>query len=396
MSAPTFSLLVFGVDLEEGLADTKRVRTLVDPLIAAEGAKVANLVKASPGDRLGRTVTADGIEVDRIPARASDPLAIPRLVLAGWRRLKQCRVAGARNVYFSYGHPDILTVWLALVARFLGYVVVFDIVEDQRHSNFQASLAFRIRLATSNLLIRRIAWLAHGTIAISEHLAAMVRECGGEGHPVAMIPIAVDTERFCPVDRPATDEVLVFWGGSITFAEGMRSNKDGLLELLAAFDACGDARLRLCISGKGDAASLEHLRSRIAACAHRDRIDFVGFLSAKEHLDLLGRADIAIMNRVNSSFANAGFPFKLGEYLAAGKAVIATDVGEIRSHLQDGRDALVIPPEDHSALVQAMRKLFSDAALRAELGRNARNLAVARFSSQSISARFRDFILSLK
>ena len=43
-----------------------------------------------------------------------------------------------------------------------------------------------------------------------------------------------------------------------------------------------------------------------------------GFLLEDEYYKILPHSDVLLMTRINSKYANAGFPFKLGEYLASG------------------------------------------------------------------------------
>lgn len=60
---------------------------------------------------------------------------------------------------------------------------------------------------------------------------------------------------------------------------------------------------------------------------YKDRNRHLGFLVDSAYSDTLSSAGILCMPRINNGYAYAvGFPFKLGEYLATGKPVIATAV----------------------------------------------------------------------
>ena len=65
-------------------------------------------------------------------------------------------------------------------------------------------------------------------------------------------------------------------------------------------------------------------------------------------------------------------PLKLAEYLAAGRAVVAPDVPQIADRVEQGEEAILVPPSDSTALATALRRLHDDPALRARLGANAR------------------------
>jgi len=73
-----------------------------------------------------------------------------------------------------------------------------------------------------------------------------------------------------------------------------------------------------------------------------------------------------------------GSPTKLFEYMAMGKAIAASALDQISQVLEHGRTALLVKPGDANELAEAMQRLAGDAQLRIELGRNARETALAR------------------
>lgn len=66
-----------------------------------------------------------------------------------------------------------------------------------------------------------------------------------------------------------------------------------------------------------------------------------------------------------------GSPIKLFEYMAMGKAVIASDVGQVSEIIQDGETGLLVKPGDHENLADAILNL-QDESERRRLGQNAR------------------------
>lgn len=63
-----------------------------------------------------------------------------------------------------------------------------------------------------------------------------------------------------------------------------------------------------------------------------------------------------------------GVPNSLIEAMAAGKPIVATDVGQVHELVHDGVNGILIPCNDEGALVQALEKLILNAKLRKEMG----------------------------
>jgi glycosyltransferase involved in cell wall biosynthesis len=73
-------------------------------------------------------------------------------------------------------------------------------------------------------------------------------------------------------------------------------------------------------------------------------------------------------------------PLKLYEYMAAGKAVVASAEGQIVDAIADGESGVLVPPGDSTALAEAIVSLLQDPGRRHCLGRKARQQAVAQHS----------------
>ena len=64
-------------------------------------------------------------------------------------------------------------------------------------------------------------------------------------------------------------------------------------------------------------------------------------------------------------------PLKIFEYMAQGRAIVASDLPVLREVLDHGRNAWLVPPEDNDAWTEAIAKLRANPALRNRLGRAA-------------------------
>lgn len=90
-----------------------------------------------------------------------------------------------------------------------------------------------------------------------------------------------------------------------------------------------------------------------------------------------------------------GSPTKLFEYMAMGKPIIASGIGQIAEVLQDGVNAVFMKHRDAEDLARKILLLASDPNVGGRLGRAARNDAVSRYSWQRNAQRVVDALQSL-
>lgn len=123
------------------------------------------------------------------------------------------------------------------------------------------------------------------------------------------------------------------------------------------------ANWSLTVLGEGPLRQeLETLRQRLGLA---DRVHFRG--RATDPSAFLRQADIFVMA---SRFE--GFPMALGEAMACGLPVIATDCPSGPAEMiRDGVDGVLVPNEDVEALASAMDHLMADEAQRHRLGSRA-------------------------
>jgi glycosyltransferase involved in cell wall biosynthesis len=121
-------------------------------------------------------------------------------------------------------------------------------------------------------------------------------------------------------------------------------------------------------------------RESITRAGLGTRTSFLGFV--EDPARVLGALDIALYPPLESD----GMSRVLFEYLAAGRAVIASRVGVAGEVLTDGESGLLVPGGDAPELARALDRLLDDDALRRRLGDGAAALAHERLTGARLTA----------
>jgi len=115
--------------------------------------------------------------------------------------------------------------------------------------------------------------------------------------------------------------------------------------------------------------------------AHLKITSVVHFLGFREDLRALTSIyDVAVL-----ASRTEAFPMVLLEYMAAGRAICATDVGSVSEVVSNRNEVLLVPADSPSAIADAVRTLLNDHDLSLRLSESARSTVTGRFSiSQTV------------
>lgn len=109
----------------------------------------------------------------------------------------------------------------------------------------------------------------------------------------------------------------------------------------------------------------ERMERNIAAADLQERFIFLG--AREDAPDLATLFDVVVMPSLWE-----GLPYALLEAMSAGKPVIASRVAGMADVIENGDNGLLVPPEDSTALAEAMLKLLENGTLRSSMGNRAR------------------------
>lgn len=136
---------------------------------------------------------------------------------------------------------------------------------------------------------------------------------------------------------------------------------------------------RIIIAGDGPARKL------LEECSRQLRVtDHVTFLGFRTDIsDLLAAADLVVLPSLRE-----GLSITLLEAMAAGKSIVATNIGSHRELAAQAEMAYLVPPADAPALCEAILRVAHDRALMTQLGRAARHLFETRYTEERMLTRY--------
>lgn len=205
------------------------------------------------------------------------------------------------------------------------------------------------------------------------------------------VPMTVDLDRFS-IDKAEDNK----YGSYIAYCGNMAGNKDGVLNLIDAFDVASNHLKNvklLLIGGANSTEEFEKIKD-YAEEKGDGRIVFYGKASRDEIPFLLVNAKALALARPSSLQSIGGFPTKLGEYLATSNPVVVTAVGDIPRYLNE-TNSFLIKPDNCNAFADGIIKLFTDYPTAKKIGKQGRMIAEQFFNYKVQAQRIHVFIEEL-
>ncbi len=118
----------------------------------------------------------------------------------------------------------------------------------------------------------------------------------------------------------------------------------------------------------GDKSIVEEYCSKLGI---NNNISFLQPVLPKYMPAIYKYVDILVLPEQGNIIANAGFPGKVGEYLASGKVILSTIFSDLTDYLKHEYNAMLSPINDKTLYKENMIKILYDTNLRKTLGENA-------------------------
>lgn len=224
---------------------------------------------------------------------------------------------------------------------------------------------------------RRLARRTDALVAVSPQVRDELLRLGvGTPEQYRVVPLGLDLARFAAATPTGALRERIGVGDTVPLvgAVGRLAPVKNLELLLQAAARLPEVHVALV----GDGEERARLEALAAGLGLRERVHLTGW--APDVAAALADLDVVALTS-----RNEGTPVALIEALAAGKPVVATDVGGVPFVVRDGVSGRLVPPDDPGELAAAIEAALRDGASSAAMAEAGRADVLARFTRERLA-----------
>lgn len=306
-----------------------------------------------------------GLPVHVLGSRKTDPRILGRLVRL--IRTEGYQILDSQNIQSK--------VFASLAASLTRVALVSTLNSWYANEHGKASLKGKIytavELATN--------WNLSLYIAVSERDRQNLLRAGVRADDIALIYNAVDAAQPPPADRGfLRREFNLPADSTVCLAVGRLVRVKGYDVLVEAMKQVSDQKRNITCVIVGEGEAREELTRQIHEAGLDGRVILAGYLPRETIASALASCDVfAMPSRYE------GTPIAVLEAAAMACPILASDAGGIPELVANEEHALLVQPEDPSALAQGLIRLGADRAFARRLGENAQRRVREKFSLEA-------------
>ena len=295
----------------------------------------------------------------------------------------------ALRVALRKDNPDIIYVRIMwsfipmILGKLLSVPVMLEI-NDSPHRAY-AAITNPFKRTVVHLIDKISFYLSDHILPVTQKIAENMHTL--EGIPwkkLTVLPSGTNTDLFHPMDKRqycrklGFDESLTYIGFIGTFFR-----YQGIDTLIGAAHSIIQKYPHVRFLILGDGPMKDTWQTMLTENDLESYFLFPGFIPYERVPSYCAVMDICVALYHRS--AGDSSPVKIFDYLACGKPVVATDVGETRGFFTDSGAVMIVPPEDPASLAQGLNRLLENETLRAEMGKTGRAFVTGRYSRTQIA-----------
>jgi phosphatidyl-myo-inositol dimannoside synthase len=331
--------------------------------------------------------------------RPSRPGLVAFFAYALWKGalLLRCH----RNIRIVFGGSMLVTPLVCILARTFRRKALI-----QAHGLDLLYPSFFYQM----LIVRWLRFCDH-IIANSGYTAVLAKDKGALEESITIIHPGVYWRRFAmPIAMDALKFERGLQGKRIILFVGRLARRKGVKEFIEKSLGRIIRELpdvRFLIVGDNPKDSLTHrddvrseIKQAISACHLEEHVQWLGALSDEDLVKVYNLCDLVVLPILKMKDDVEGFGIVALEAAAAGKPVVAMDVGGVPDAVEDGKSGILVEPGDYNELSQTIIRLLTNREKVTGMGESGQLRVSTEFSWGNVVSRyetiFHAIIISVK
>jgi len=292
------------------------------------------------------------------------------------------------DLIIKYDVGFISDIFLIIIGKIFNIKLVYIIVEYyKRPVNSLFSFSY-LKWVNFYLGINYLPKYSDGVIVLSHFLKNYIEKRFLYKNPLLVQPNFVDSKLYVETKNNDKNKIIGYCG--------VLNSKDGIYDLLKSFQILSQKFpfIKLIIIGDitNGKTILPRLRDYVSELNVEDNVQFTGLVHSSKVPNLLSNCDILVFPRQSGTFAEAGFPTKLGEYFATRKPIVATKVGDIVSYFTDKKELVLADPNNPDSLANGIEYLLLNKEEGCRIGQEGYSWMIKNLDIYSVSKKISGFI----
>ncbi len=288
-----------------------------------------------------------------------------------YRFINYCKLRNVQTILFYGATPDLIIPSL-LLKKVYKKVTMAEFCDS--HSLSKHALMKKKSIILGEKILPKCTNI---NVVISDYLNNQTKRYA-PNTPSIKIPILVDSDSFIINSTKLNEQSF-----NIAYVGGLWKDYgvDILLESYSKFlKITNNKNIKLTIAGRlDDTDKHTDVLGQIAKLGIGGNTEVTGWVTTDRVIHILNQANVVVVPHLNTPFCNAGLPTKLAEYAIMGKAIIITDVGDVKKYFSDKKDCLICEPNNVDSLSTCLESLYFNKDLTKRIGENAKKLALSMF-----------------
>ena len=345
---------------------TRRIKS-----IAAELARNGNTVKLAyfPLSRDGAKpqILDDGYEVIPLNRRISPVIFIKNTI--GLLRLS----VWADIVHFQKCHhysaiPAVLAAYISGKHLHYDWDDWEEMIWYESNSDRDWNTSF---IGHSFKVLERLLPLLSDTVSVSsQHLRDLAVKFGVREEDIYSAPVGADLKDFSPDIKAGNIQERYDIPGPMVLYIGQLHGAQYIDLFIKAAKEVLSKNTEVVFMIVGEGFMERNLRDLALRLGISDKVIFTGAVAHNEIPRYIAAADVCVAAFKDTKVTRCKSPLKIAEYMACGKAVVASNVGEVRRML--GGVGILVDPDDANSLAEGILRIIGDKDLGDRLGKFAR------------------------